>query len=134
LAELSPVVYLDSSALIKLVVPEPETDELRAEVARWDRHASSAIARTEVVRAATRIDPAARELARGVVGAISLIAVTDEILDRAAELGPTTLRSLDALHVASALTLDAALGSFVTYDVRQADAAAAAGLEVRAPR
>jgi hypothetical protein len=134
LADLAPVTYLDSSALIKLVVPEAETEGLRVELARWTRHASSALARTEVVRAAGRIDSAAREAAWRVVRAISLVAVTDEILDRAAELEPVTLRSLDAIHLASALSLEEALGSVVTYDVRLAEAATAAGLDVRAPR
>jgi predicted nucleic acid-binding protein len=134
LAELAPVAYLDSSALIKLVVPEAETEPLRVELATWHRHASSALARTEVVRAAARVDAGARERARRVVHAISLIAATDAILDRAAELEPAALRSLDAVHLASALSLGAALGSVVTYDVRLQEAAAAAGLDVRAPR
>jgi uncharacterized protein len=134
LAELAPVAYLDSSALIKLVVPEAESEQLRLELARWNRHASSALARTEVVRAAARVDDSARERARRIVGAISLIAVTHEILDRAAELEPAALRSLDALHLASALSLADALGSVVTYDLRLGDAATAAGLDVRAPR
>jgi predicted nucleic acid-binding protein len=134
LAELAPVAYVDSSALIKLVVPEAESEQLRLELARWNRHASSALARTEVVRAAARVDDSARERARRIVDAISLIAVTDEILDRAAELEPAALRSLDALHLASALSLADALGSVVTYDLRLGDAATAAGLDVRAPR
>jgi predicted nucleic acid-binding protein len=134
LPELGLVAYVDSSALIKLVVPEAESEALRAEVGRWSRHASSALARTEVVRAAVRVDPEARERARRVVRAVSLIAVTDEILDRAAELEPTALRSLDAVHLASALSLEGVLGTVVTYDVRLGEAAGAAGLDVRAPR
>jgi predicted nucleic acid-binding protein len=134
LADLPPVAYLDSSALIKLVIPEAESEQLRGELARWSRHASTALARTEVVRAAARVDAAARERARRVVRAISLIAVTDEILDVAAELEPAALRSLDAVHLASALSLEGALGTVVTYDVRLGEAATAAGLDVRAPR
>jgi uncharacterized protein len=132
--ELGSVAYLDSSALIKLVVPEPESERLRSELASWSRHASSALARTEVVRAAVRVDPAARERARRIVQAVSLIAVTDEILDRAAELEPPTLRSLDAVHLASALSLDGVLGPVVTYDARLAEAASAVGLDVLAPQ
>jgi uncharacterized protein len=134
LADLAPVAYLDSSALIKLAVPEAESEQLRLELARWSRHASSAFARTEVVRAAARVDTEARERAQRVVRAISLIAVTDEILDRAAELEPAALRSLDAVHLASALSLAGALGTVVTYDVRLGEAATAAGFDVRAPR
>ena len=131
--ELGTVAYLDSSALIKLVIPEPESEKLRAELALWSRHASSAVARTEVVRAAARVDPAARERARLIVRAVSLIAVTDEILERAANLEPPTLRSLDALHLASALSLGGVLGPVVTYDARLAEAASAVGLDVLAP-
>jgi predicted nucleic acid-binding protein len=134
LADFAPVAYLDSSALIKLVVPEAETERLRLELAAWSRYASSALVRIEVVRAAARVDARARERARRVVGAISLVAVTDEILDRAAELEPATLRSLDAVHLASALSLEDALGSVLTYDVRLQEAATAAGVDVRAPR
>ncbi len=132
--DLGRVAYLDSSALIKLVIPEPESERLRAELASWRRHATSALARTEVVRAAARVDAAARERARRIVQAVSLIAVTDGILDRAAELEPPALRPLDALHLASALSLEGALGPVVTYDVRLAEAASAAGLDVVAPR
>jgi uncharacterized protein len=132
--DLGLVAYLDSSALIKLVVPEPESAPLRAELAAWTRHATSALARTEVIRAAARVDPAARALAGRVVQAVSLIAVTDNILDRAAGLEPRALRSLDALHLASALSLEAVLGAVVTYDTRLAEAAEAAGLDVVAPR
>jgi predicted nucleic acid-binding protein len=132
--DLGLVAYLDSSALIKLVIPEPESRTLRAELASWTRHATSALARTEVVRAAGRVDPAARALAGRIVRAVSLIAVTDELLDRAATLEPPSLRSLDALHLASALSLGGVLGPVVTYDVRLAEAASAAGLDVIAPR
>lgn len=134
MAEGASVAYLDSSALIKLVIPEPESEALRADLARWERHASSALARTEVVRAAERVDRAARERARLVVRALTLIAVTDEILDRAAELEPPALRTLDAVHLASALALGDVLGPLVTYDVRLDAAARAAGLDVVAPR
>jgi uncharacterized protein len=132
-ADLGPVAYLDSSALIKLVIREPESDALRVELAFWHRHATSALARTEVVRAAARVAFAARERARRIVVAVSLIAVTDEILDQAADLRPPALRSLDALHLASALSLKEVLGPVVTYDLRLAQAAEAVGLDVLAP-
>jgi predicted nucleic acid-binding protein len=133
-SDLGLVAYLDSSALIKLVIREPESEALRAELASWSRCATSALARTEVVRAAARVDPAARAPARRIVQAVSLIAVTDEILDRAAGLELPTLRSLDALHLASALSLKGVLGPVVTYDLRLAEAAVAVGLDVVAPR
>jgi predicted nucleic acid-binding protein len=133
LTDLAAVAYLDSSAIIKLVIPETESEKLRAELGRWGRHASSALARTEVVRAAARVDLAARQPAQRVVRALSVIAVTDEILDRAADIEPLVLRSLDALHLASALSLENVLGSMVTYDARLGDAARAAGIYVLSP-
>jgi predicted nucleic acid-binding protein len=133
LAELVPIAYLDSSALIKLVVPEAESDALRGELRQWGRHASSALARTEVVRAAARVDLAARDRAIRLVRALSLIAVTDDVLDRAAELEPLALRSLDAIHVASAVLLGDALGAAIAYDGRILDALRSAGLPALAP-
>lgn len=134
MADRAPVAYLDSSALIKLVVPEPESESLRSELQQWTRHASSALVRTEVVRAAARVAAAAREPARLVVQALTLVGVTDEILDRAAALEPLALRSLDAVHLASALSLGDAIGPVVTYDLRLGEAASAVGLDVLAPR
>jgi uncharacterized protein len=69
-----------------------------------------------------------------VVDALTLIRVDEDILDRAARLPPATLRTLDAIHLASALALGEALGSVVTYDVRLGEAAREAGLDVVAPR
>jgi uncharacterized protein len=134
LAEVPTVAYVDSSALIKLVVAEPESDALHSALAAWERHAASAIVRTEVVRAAARVDSTVVNRARRVVDALTLIRVDEDILDRAARLPPATLRTLDAIHLASALALGEALGSVVTYDVRLGEAAREAGLDVVAPR
>jgi len=126
--------YLDSSALVKLVVPEPESAALRTEVARWEQHVSSAMVRVEVVRACARVDERARQPAEEVVRALDLIAVDDELLDSAARVQPARLRSLDAIHVASALLVSDALGVVLVYDDRLAAAMEAAGLPVAAPR
>ena len=67
------------------------------------------------------------------LAAMNLVAVDDDLLDEAARLGPGTLRSLDALHLASALSISGCLGAVVTYDTRLADAARAAGLAVLSP-
>lgn len=125
---------MDSSALVKLVVPEPESAALRAELARWERHASSALVRTEVVRACARVDEAARPVAERVVRALDLIAVDDQILDEAGRLQSIALRTLDAIHLASARALGDALGAVIAYDSRLAAGATAAGLPVLAPR
>lgn len=127
-------LYLDSSALVKLVVPEPESEALRAEIAHWDRHVSSALVRTELVRACARVGVAARRVAERVIASLDLLAVDDAILDAAARLKPLELRTLDAVHVASAQTLGAALGGLVAYDTRLLEGARAAKLPAIVPR
>jgi uncharacterized protein len=126
--------YVDSSALVKLVIPEPESAALRAELGRWDRHVVSAVARVEVVRACARVDERARPVAEAIVGALDLVAVDDELLNGAAALAPAALRSLDAIHLASALLIGDALGVVVAYDERLLAAAREAGLPTTAPR
>jgi uncharacterized protein len=127
-------VYLDSSALVKLVVPEPESEALRAELAMWDRYISSALVQTEVVRACARVGAAARRVAERLVGTLDLIAVDDEILNAAARLKPPELRTLDAIHVASAQTLGSALGAVIAYDEQLVQAARTAKLVTTGPR
>jgi uncharacterized protein len=126
--------YVDSSALVKLVIPEPESAALRVELARWQPHVVSAIARVEVVRACTRVDEKARPVAEEVVGALDLIAVEGEVLDAAARVEPSALRSLDAIHVASALLIGDALGVVIAYDERLLAALRSAGLRTATPR
>jgi hypothetical protein len=128
------VAYLDSSALVKLVVPEPESEALRAELTPWPRHVSSALARVEVIRACARVDAKTRRVAERVVDALDLIALDDGVLREAARVGPVELRSLDAIHIASALLIGDALGVVLAYDERLAEAMAAAGLPTASPR
>jgi hypothetical protein len=128
------VAYIDSSALVKLAIPEPESDALRAELARWERHVSSALARVEVVRACARVDTKARRIAEQIVGALDLIAVDDRVLEEAALLGPVDLRSLDSIHLASALLLGDALGVAIAYDDRLLEAMRVAGIPTATPR
>jgi len=129
------VIYLDSSAVLKLVFEEPESaalDEWLA--ARADLPVvSSALAKVEVVRACRRIDSAALPEARALLAALDLIPLTGDVLDDAADVGDTPLRSLDAIHLASALTIRDELSAFVAYDLRLGDAAAAAGLPLARP-
>jgi predicted nucleic acid-binding protein len=129
-------LYLDSSALVKLVLPEQETAALLEILDAWPIRAASELARVEVLRAARRAasDPAAGRRAEAVLAALHLIRLDDEILSRAATLEPWTLRPLDALHLASALTLGEDLGAMATYDSAMATAAATLGLAVVAPR
>ena len=129
------MIYLDTSALLKLVFLEPETTELR----QWvlDRAGltltSSELAKVEVQRGCRRVDigllPAARQLLSG----INLIPLSGGVIDQAGALGDPILRSLDALHLASALSVATELTDFVAYDRRLAAAAAAVSLRTVAP-
>ncbi|MGD0273917.1 MAG: type II toxin-antitoxin system VapC family toxin [Gaiellaceae bacterium] len=127
------VAYVDSSALVKLAIPEPESDALRAELERWERHVSSALARVELVRACARVDVKARRIAEQIVNALDLIALDDRVLEDASLLGPLDLRSLDAIHLASALLLGDALGVAIAYDDRLVEAMSAAGIPTATP-
>jgi uncharacterized protein len=128
------VIYLDSSAIVKLARQEAETDALRAWIAANPRPlTASALARTGTARALLRSDPAALPVLRAVLSLVHQRSVTDEILDAAARLPGAALRSLDAIHLATAEDLAPALTSFVTYDKRLADAARARALPVAAP-
>lgn len=127
-------LYLDTSALVKLIASEPETPHLRSYLAeRSEVHrAASALVRTELRRAVLRAAPEHLEAVSRVLAGLALVPLDDALLDLAGTLVPVGLRSLDALHVASALRL-APLTAVVTYDTRMQEAARSAGLRVVAP-
>lgn len=125
--------YLDSSALVKLVVAEDESLALRRALRRHPSRVSSALARVEVVRAIRAYGAEGLTRARAVLRAVDLVPIDDGILDAASRLDPAVLRSLDAIHLASALRLAGELEVIVTYDRRMAEAATALGLAVAAP-
>jgi predicted nucleic acid-binding protein len=129
-------IYLDSSAIVKLVQREPESEALRRFLRRRrsDQLVASALSRVEVVRAVLPGGGLAVSQARRQLGRLDLITLTGDLLDRAATLSPTgSLRRLDAIHLASAQELGADLRAMVTYDRRMAGAAADVGLAVEAP-
>ena len=130
----SSVAYLDSSALLKIAVDEAENDALRSALPAWSRRASSRLSAVEVLRAARRRSPAAVEPARRVLAGLSLISVDRRVLAHAVDLEPAVLRTLDAIHLASALRLGRALAAFVSYDERQLEAARELGLTAASPR
>ncbi len=127
------VAYVDASALVKLVVDEPERTALRAELVTWPALATSVVAEVEVRRAVARVAAHAVPVAEAVLERFERLPLDDGVRSAAATDAPATLRSLDAVHLASALALGDRLGAFVTYDERLADAARAAGLRVLAP-
>jgi uncharacterized protein len=128
-----PVVYLDSSALVKLVVAEAESEALVEYLRDRPIRTSSALARVEVVRAVRPNGSRAIGRARQILARISLLRLDDSLLDAAGVLEGEALRSLDAIHLAAAQTVGGDLAEIVTYDRRMADAAAHAGLGVAAP-
>lgn len=125
--------YLDSSALVKLVVEEEETAALRRHVARRVARVTSALARTEVVRAVAGEGPDALAQARRVLGGCHQVRLTTRLLDEAALLSPAVLRALDAIHLAAARRLGDDLAEVVTYDRRMQAACGVLGLPSLAP-
>jgi uncharacterized protein len=128
------IAYLDSSAFVKLIVKEPESNSLKRSLERWPQRASSSLLRTEAVRALRhsgndRYVATARSLMR----AVYLVQLDEVVLDRAADMPPATLRSLDAIHLASAMSLGPDLGIVFAYDERLKQAADGAGLHVASP-
>jgi predicted nucleic acid-binding protein len=128
------VIYFDTSALVKLVVKEAES----ADLADWlePRQAlpkcSSLLIRTELPRAVRRGGDTAYLRAQFVLGDVVQFPLTVDLLDTAGSL-PGSLRSLDAIHLASALRLRGDLEAFVAYDQRLREAAELAGLRTAAP-
>ena len=117
---------------MKLLRHEPETDALRAELERWASLASSRLAWIEVRRAAARAG-VPRDVTAAVLEVLDEIPVDERVVEAAATVEPAGLRTLDAVHVGSALILGERLGVLVTYDRRMAQAATTAGLVAGAP-
>ena len=125
------MIYLDSSALLKLLFEESES----AALAQWISEragtpmVSSELARLEVVRATRRLDADVVPAARTLMSQLDLIPVNGALIDEAADVGDPLLRTLDAIHLASALSIRGDLTAFVAYDNRLVAAAEAAGIE-----
>lgn len=129
------IFYADTSALAKLVVAEAETAALRSWIRSDDPDlVSSDLARTELMRAVRRAAPDRAVQARVVLDSITLVTLRTATFESAALLDPTMLRTLDALHIASALDVGDDLAGLVTYDDRLADAARSHGIAVLTPR
>jgi len=126
-------VYLDTSAFIKLVRSEPESSALRRELAGREL-LSSALLVVEGRRAARRYGELAARRARAGLTAVTLLPLDHGVLEAAADLDPAELRSLDALHLATVLSLGEDLERLYCYDARLAAAAQALGIEVSEPR
>jgi predicted nucleic acid-binding protein len=129
------VIYLDSSALVKLALSEPESGPL----ARWLAEradqplVSSILHRSEVPRAVWIAEPGALPRSYRVIRRIARVALTQEVLDISATVPPKTLRFVHAIHLASALALKRDLMAFVAYDEHLLNAAKEAGLPIASP-
>lgn len=129
------MIYLDSSALLKLLHQEAESAALGAWLSARSGTpvVSSVLARVEVVRACRRVNADALPAAKTLLAGVDTIPLTAAVIDEAADVGDTMLHSLDAIHLASALSIRADLSTFIAYDHRLSDAAAAVGLELAMP-
>jgi predicted nucleic acid-binding protein len=127
------MIYIDTSAVLKLVHLEAETGALRTWLARHsDDLVSSALVRTEARRALLRNDPGALPDLPAILSVIAQIPVSEAILDAAAMFPEPLLRSLDAIHLASAQSITA-VTAVLAYDKHLIDAARNAGLTVASP-
>ncbi len=133
---MSRIFYADTSALVKLVASERESAALRQWIRETDDLvlASSDLVRTELMRAIRRTYPAHATRARDLLDALLLVSITADICESAARLEPATLRSLDAIHLATALGLGDDLDAVVVYDDRLLESARGYGLRTIAPK
>lgn len=133
------LLYADTSALVKLVVREAESDVLERELERWRDVLTSTVSAIELTRAVARARTDAAAVVAdewtlfGLLAATSEIPLTEEIRASASIIAPVELRTLDAIHLASALSVADDLGGLLTYDKRMERAAAGHGLIVLAP-
>ena len=128
-----PATYLDSSAIVKLAVEEPESAALRRHLRSKSPLISSALARAEVLRALMLEGNAGIARGRAVLSRIDVIRINDRILNASGSLQPNTLRTLDAIHLATAMELGRDLGQIITYDERMVDGARELGLKTSSP-
>jgi predicted nucleic acid-binding protein len=128
-------VYLDSSAFVKLFLPEPDSPALTRYLASRPRRVSAMLLRTEALRTAVRaaLSPQRMLLVRALLDGVSYMAADLTLSDEAGILRPPELRSLDAIHLATARALGTNLSALVTYDERLAEAASWYGMQVVSP-
>ncbi len=133
MANAERLTYLDSSAIVKLAVQEPESAALRRYLRRRQPYVTSALARTEVARALMPLGPMAVRRGVDVLARVDLVRINERILGAAGALLTAEIRSLDAIHLATAQQLGVEVARIVTYDERMATAARASGWVVAAP-
>lgn len=130
---MTTAAYLDASAFVKLIRVEAESDALRTWLASHRERTSSALLRTEVLRAVQMGDVSDLARARELLDAVVLVPIDDTVLEAAGLLDPSALRTLDAIHIATARYLGSDVDVLVTYDRRMVEGAARLGLPVASP-
>ncbi len=118
---------------MKLPLREAEHDALLLELSAWDGYVSSALLGVESIRACGRYGEQYAVDARAFLVGVSLLPLDDGVLAEAAAIDPAELRSLDALHLATALSIQDEIGAFLAYDERLIAAAISRGFTVRSP-
>jgi predicted nucleic acid-binding protein len=129
---------MDTSALTKLLITEPETHELRAwltaQSGLGEYAATSAIGRVELMRVVARYgEPGQAERAGYLLDGLDILPLTEPVVALAETIGPAALRSLDAVHLAAAAHMKQELTAFVTYDHRLLDGCREVGLPTASP-
>ncbi|MCY4536437.1 MAG: type II toxin-antitoxin system VapC family toxin [Bryobacterales bacterium] len=127
------LAFCDSSALVKLIVDEPESAALRQSLGAYSHVLASELAEVEVPRAVRRSDPGRVVLAQRLIRNLETVALDQSVIKRAASLDPVELRSMDAVQLACALRLGPLDPVFIAYDKRIIRAASAAGLRTLSP-
>lgn len=128
------MIYADTSALVKMVAAEDDSAAMRAFADTPQEIFTSVLGATELRRAIRRNHPGRLAAAEGLLAKLGLIDASRIVLRLADVVEPATLRTLDAIHLASALTVLDQLDAFACYDARLIAAASAAGLPVVTPR
>jgi len=118
---------------VKLAIEEPQSAALRSYLRGRRPLVSSALSRTEVLRALLAEGEAGAVRGRAVLSRVDIIRVNDRVLTTAGTLLPASLRSIDAIHLATALELGRDLGQIVTYDERMRDGAEQLGMKAASP-
>ena len=126
--------YLDASALVKLFKEEPETNALRESLAKWPVRVSSELIRVEAICTARRVgDPTMLAVATRALERVNLLPLTAEIIDLAIGEHRPALRAMDAVHLATALSIRDELGAMFVYDTDLHAASSRHGLNALAP-
>ncbi len=125
------VLYLDASALVRLGALETGSSAMVEQANAANQLVTSVVGTVELARALSRAGLPG--VAEGILARCTIVGVDESIAERATRLMPSTLRTLDAVHLATALEFASEIDTFVTYDCRQAAAATDAGLMVESP-